>query len=318
MRARTAIASVAFVFGVTCFGLAGHVAARLQQAPASRIVLDLPDGFKPARLFTGFVDEALGVSFVILEMPGAAYEQLASGLTPAALATKGITGAEAGKLARAAPYIYMRGEQASEQGLVAKFLVAFRNKHLTALVTANVRQASLDNGSVQASDIERMLASATISAEAVPARELYTLGYLGPFRPAGKILGTTSAYTLDGKFETAKARGKRALLLVAPSLDQRPLLDPNAQAETLLVSLPGLKGTTITDRRQIEIDGMPAVEVMGSATDPDEGGEVDLYQVLVLPRQGGYYRLFAQVPKEKASELMPELAKIAQSFRLVE
>jgi hypothetical protein len=43
-----------------------------------------------------------------------------------------------------------------------------------------------------------------------------------------------------------------------------------------------------------------------------------IYQVLVLPPNGGYYRLLGQVPQADAGKLMPELGKIAQSFRIVE
>jgi hypothetical protein len=292
--------------------------ARMQQAPASRVVIDLPDGYKPARLFTGFLNEAAGVSLVILEMPSVAYEQLASGLTPEALAAKGILRAAAAKLDRPEPYLFMRGEQASAQGPVAKFFVAFRNKHVTVLITANVQKTSLDGGIVKTGDIERILASAAIAPIASPARDVYRLGYLGPFLPAGKILGTTGAYTLDGKFEPTKRGDRRALLLVSPSLDLRTASDPDAQAEALFLGLPGLKDFKILDRQRITIAAMPAIEIVGKATDGDGGGDVSLYQVVVLPPQGGYYRLLGQVPSNDAAKLMPELKKIAQSFRTVE
>jgi hypothetical protein len=309
---------VAFLIGLLlCPVMSGAALARLQQAPASRIVVDLPNGYKAARLFTGFVNETAGVSLVILEMPSVAYEQLASGLTPAALAAKGILNVTAGKLDRPEPYLFMRGEQASAQGPVAKFFVAFKNKHVTALITANVRKASLDGGQVDVADVEKILASAAIAAAASPAREVYRLDYLGPFRPAGRILGTTGAYTLDGKFEPVKRGSRRALLLVSPSLDLRTVSDPDTQAESLFLGLPGMKDFRILDRQRITIAAVPAIEIVGTASDAD-GGNVSLYQVLVLPPQGGYYRLVGQVPSDDAAKLMPELKKIARSFHIVE
>jgi hypothetical protein len=62
---------------------------------------------------------------------------------------------------------------------------------------------------------------------------------------------------------------------------------------------------------------MPAIEIVGTASDAD-GGNVSLYQVLVLPPQGGYYRLVGQVPSGDTAKLMPELKKIARSFHTVE
>ncbi|MEZ5816727.1 MAG: hypothetical protein R3D44_06570 [Hyphomicrobiaceae bacterium] len=312
------MAGVMLALCAAAFGMCAEAAARMQQAPASRVVMDLPDSYKPARLFTGFVNESAGVSLVVLEMPGEAYEQLANGLTAEALAKKGIMKAAAGKLDRQRPYLFMRGEQASAQGPVAKFLVAFRDHDVTALVTANVQKVSLESGAVQAADIERMLQSAMIAAAAPPARDVFRLGYLGPFKPAGEILGTAKAYTLDGKFEAPGSAAKQALLIVAPSLDLRPVVDGDTQAEALIAGLPGLTGTKVLERKQIKIAGLPAVEITAKAQDKDGGGEVALYQVLILPPAGGYYRIVGQLPAGSDAKLMPELQKIAESFRTVE
>ena len=67
--------------------------ARTQQAPSSRVTIDLPEGYEPASLFSGFTHERLGVSFVVVEMPGKAYEELEAGMTPEALAAKGVRNA---------------------------------------------------------------------------------------------------------------------------------------------------------------------------------------------------------------------------------
>ena len=114
--------------------------ARVQQAPASRIAIDLPDGYEPAKLFSGFIHERLGVSLVIVEMPGRAYEELAKGLTPAALAAKGVTVVRQAKLSRPDEHIFIEGEQVSPAGAFAKYLVVFRDGDVTALITANVQK----------------------------------------------------------------------------------------------------------------------------------------------------------------------------------
>ena len=46
------------------------VTASPQQAPNSRVVLDLPPGYVPSPLFSGFQNDASGVSFIILEGAG--------------------------------------------------------------------------------------------------------------------------------------------------------------------------------------------------------------------------------------------------------
>ena len=97
--------------------------ARLQQAPSSRIVLELPDGFEPAVLFSGFTNEAQGVSYVVVEMPEKAFEELAAGMTPEALAAKGVENARREQLGRTDSYLYMQAEQTSPAGRFGKFFV---------------------------------------------------------------------------------------------------------------------------------------------------------------------------------------------------
>jgi hypothetical protein len=318
MRPIKVIAGLLSAFVLHAAVAGDAVQAEVRQAPSSRVAIDVPAGFVPARQYTGFVNEAAGTSLVVVELPAAAYEQLASGLTPEALAKKGIAKAEPAKLAREEPYLFMRGEQASGQGPVAKFLVAFRDKDVTALITANVQKSALERGAIKSADVEQMLASATLAPQPAPAREVFRLGYLGPFLPAGSILGTTRAYTLDGKLEPAQKGEKRAVLIVAPSLDQRQVDAPEQQAEALLGGLPGLTDLAVVGRRKLEISGMETIEILGQARDNDGADAVALYQALILPKSGGYYRIVGQMPSADKDVLIPEMRKIAESFRVVE
>ena len=300
------------------FAAAPAARADVRQAPASRVALDLPEGYVPSRLFSGFVNERAGVSLVVVELPEPAYEQLAGSLTAEALAAKGITGAEAGKLERPDPYLFMRGVQASAQGPVAKFIIALHGNGVAALVTANVQREALDRGLVAAADIERILASASIAAAAAPARDVFRLGYLGPFKPAGRVLGTARAYTPDGRMDPPAPGSKRPILIVAPSLDQRPVENAAQTAEALLARLPGLQSVEIDERASLRIADMDATELVGHAKDKEAGREVALWQLLIHPKEGGYYRLVGQMPLAERETLLPELRKIAQSFRPVE
>ena len=59
---------------VTLSARAAH--AEVQQAPGSRVAIDLPTGFTPARAYSGFENAALSSSFVIMGMPGEAFDQV--------------------------------------------------------------------------------------------------------------------------------------------------------------------------------------------------------------------------------------------------
>ncbi len=299
--------------------MSGELVAETRQAPSSRVAMDVPAGYTPATLFSGFVNEALGVSLVVVELPGGAYEQLATGLTPEALATKGVHHAQAGKLERRDPYLYMQAQQDSSQGPVAKFLLAFNEHDVTALITANVQKAAMDRGAVNVGDVEQILASARIAASPAPARDVFRLTYVGPFKAAGSLLGTTHIFTLDGRMEPPAKGTARASLIVAPSLDRRAVIEADTYAETLLGGLAGIDAVKIRERRRIEVDGKPAVEIVATGTDTQRGGgEVQLYQVLILPPAGGYVRIVGQVPVADADVLLPELRRIAAGFRSLE
>src|SRR5262245_48603241 len=90
------------------------ISANPQQAPNSRVVLDLAPGYTPSPLFSGFQDEASGVSYVILEAPVGEYDNMARGFTPHELAKRGIKHVQRGALSRTDPHVYMRAVQKSE------------------------------------------------------------------------------------------------------------------------------------------------------------------------------------------------------------
>lgn len=306
LAAALAPAVLAALSGAAC-------AERVQQAPSSRVAITLPDGFEPAQLFSGFAHEAHGVSLVVVEMPGSAYDSVANGLTPEALAGKGVLKAATARLRRADPHVYMRGEQSSAAGDYAKFFVLFREGDVTALVTANVPRASLATKLVTEAEIERVLASARVAATPAPARELFRLGTLGPFKPAGQFLGTARTYTLDGNAAPTPPLPERPLLIVAPSLDRRSTGKPDAIAERLLAGLDATD-VTIETRSAVTYGGLPGVEIAARARDRASGAELMLYQVLLMPREGGYFRLLGQALLAERDRYLPEFRRIAESF----
>lgn len=299
-----------------CHQASGPAGAAFQQAPNSRVVLDLPPDFTPSAMFSGFQDETRGTSFVILEAPYDEYDKMAQGLTREELAKRGIEDARPASMARSGPHVYMRAKQTSPAGTFAKFFVLFRTSDQTVLISANVPIKAIEDGSVTPQEIEGILASAK-TTEKPSVRDLYSLSYLGPFKEAGTLVGTSKVYTLDGRLEPERRGETRSAFMVAPSLDKRPIADPKKLAVTLLAGLPGYKDVEPGEPHEIEVDGLNGVEVSAEAIDEDDGKKIHLYQVMLLGKDGGYYRLIGIATPEKAAELTPEFPKIAQSFALV-
>jgi hypothetical protein len=298
-------------------GAPSVVLATPQQAPNSRVVLDLPPGYVPSPLFAGFQSDASGVSYVILEAPVAEYDKMAQGFTPDELAKRGITQVQRGELSRTDPHVYMRAVQKSEAGLYAKYFVLFRTSDQTVLVSVNVPQRAIDDGEVKADEIERVLATAK-TTEKPSVRDLYSLSYLGPFKEAGRLVGTSKVYTLDGRLEPERAGETRSAFMVAPSLDKRQVEEPNKQAVALLASLPGYKDFKPGAARAIKIGGLDGVEVEADATDEDDGKPIHLYQAMLMGTDGGYFRLIGIATPEDRTRLAGEFQKIAHSFALMQ
>jgi hypothetical protein len=241
---------------------------------------------------------------------------MARGFTPDELAKRGIKQVQQGQLSRTDPNVYMRAVQKSEAGLYAKYFVLFRTSDQTVLVSVNVPQHSLDDGAVKAEEIERVLATAK-TTEKPAVRDIYSLSYLGPFKEAGRLVGTSKVYTLDGRLEPERAGETRSAFMVAPSLDKRQVAEPNKQAVALLASLPGYKDFKPGSTRAINIGGLDGVEVEADAIDEDDGKPIHLYQAMLLGADGGYFRLIGIAAPEDKTRLAGEFAKIAHSFALM-
>jgi hypothetical protein len=301
---------------ITVMGASAPALATPQQAPNSRVVLDLPDGYRPSSLFSGFEDETRGVSFVILEAPTGEYERMLAGFKPQELAKRGIKDVTAMPLDRSDRHVGMHGTQVSEAGTYAKFFVLFPTKDQTILVSANVPEKAIEDGSVTPKEIEHILASAKTTEKAA-VRDLYELNFLGPFKEAGTVVGTSKLYTLDGRLEPERIGETRSAFMVAPSLDKRPIKDPDALAVALLAKLSGYKDIKVGEPKDVKIADLDAVEVSADAVDEDDDKPVRLYQALILGKDGGYFRLIGIATRDDATSLEPVFPKIAQSFRLL-
>ncbi len=292
------------------------VQATQQQAPNSRVVLDLPPGYLPSPLFSGFQNDALGVSLIILEAPVDQYDKLAQGFAPEELAKRGITDVEKDTLPRMDPYVYMRAKQTSAAGTYAKFFVLFRTSDQTILVSVNVPAKAIEDGSIKREDIERILATAR-TTEKPAVRDLFSLSYLGPFKEAGTLVGTSKVYTLDGRLEPERRGETRSAFMVAPSLDKRRIAEPEKLAVALLAGLPGYKDVKPGQPHDVKIGDLDGVEVAADAVDADDGRPIRLYQTMLLGKDGGYFRLIGIATPKDADRLAREFPKIAKSFALL-
>jgi hypothetical protein len=310
-----------FLAGLVLFGLVDpqRLSAEVMQAQNSRVAVDVPEGFEAAKQLAGFQNEALQASFVIIDMPEAAFDQIKAGITPQAMAAKGVQNAQLGTLARAEPYVYFTGEQASPVGMVGKFILVFREGGVTAFITANVPKEALASGTITPAVVEAALVSARVVDAPGAAKPLFTLGDLGKFKDAGPFAGTARAYTLDGKLDPGGKAPGRTLFLVAPSIDNQAVGDPKAFAAKAIQSFAGATKIKVIANKDVTIGGLKGIASRATATaSGDEGVPLGIYHVVLFKPEGGYFRMVGQTSEIKKDAMLAEFERLAATFQPVE
>lgn len=295
--------------------------AEPRQAPNSRVALELGESFEPSDRFSGFVDETTGASFVIIEMPPRAYEELK--VIPdstEALARQGLTDTARGALpGRTGEYVYFTGKQSADGQNYAKFVLIVLENGVTAMVSANIPQQALDSGAFTKARIEDILAKVKIMDAPAQSMELFRFSYLGPFKESFGLMGTSKAYSPSGAPPTPGENRllMEPMLIVSPSIDHRQVIDPKLVAERSFAAFGGLRDQQIESEKEVEIAGLKGYQIVGEAADAPSGAKIAINLVLLAGDPDGYYALVGTVPIADREKFMPELEKVIMSFQPV-
>jgi len=312
-------AAVALSIAVCSFRSRSFGRNILRQAPGSRIALAVDETFVPSDRFAGFVHEASGASFVLIDLPLVAFEQFGKlGNAAERLKAEGVGAISRHLLpSRGGDYIYFRGEQTTPVRDYAKYILIFREAGATGMVTANIPVALLSSGAVTEARIETILASATIRPATAEAKPLFSMSYSGPFEEDLSLLGTTKGYRLGAAAMAngGKGREPQPLFLVAPSLAGVPVTDLGEFARRAFDAIEQFRDKQLLETSRAKIDGLDAVEAIGRGTDGGTGRPTLLFQVIVAGKKGGYFRLLGLAPEDARGEFLPEFRKMARGFR---
>ena len=313
---RWGFAALAAVFGLSA--TAADLRAEPRQAPGSRVALDLGDSFSPSDRFSGFVDEKSGASFVVVEMPASAYQEVKQIADSAdALAAQGLRNPAKSELAgRKGEYVYFTGKQTSLDREFEKFVLIMRENGVTAMISANIPETALANASITKAQIEATLAGAAVKDATSKGPELFRLGYLGPFKEAFGLMGSSKGYNTSGQPPAPGANrvAKEPTLLIAPSTDTRLIVDPKTAAQRSFQTFSGLKDGKIESEKEVTIAGLKGHQIVGEAVEATSGGTIGLYLLLLAGDPGGYYAIVGTSPIADMPKMLPEFEKIAASF----
>ncbi|MGI9425438.1 MAG: hypothetical protein ACR2PA_19765 [Hyphomicrobiaceae bacterium] len=292
---------------------AANASAAVQQAPGSRVKMDLPKGFEVSDLFSGFIYPAAQSSVVIAELPTAKYDQIVAGFTDAALARKGINNVKRSTLERKDTHIYLQGTQTSRGNLFEKHVLLIKNSTYVAVITANVVPSSFTDGFFSRADLRKALVSVALTEKPAPIVKQFTLSHLGAFKEAGKLVGSAILYTTNGQLAPRYRGESRSMVIVGPSIDRVELTDVAGYSERALRGLPGYADLKIAAGRPVTIGGLKGIRIEATARSTTDPKNVIMRQVVLVRPGGGFFRLIAIVlDSEKA--LMADVEKLLASF----
>lgn len=273
-----------------------------------------PEGMTEATAFPGFEDRSKSASILLVEMPPEAYEQVASGFTDAALASKGIAVVSRDPLTIPdTKTMFVTGTQTAGALTVRKWVLLAGTSKGTALVTAQIPEAN----AAALSDETVRAALATIAFRAPPSLDEqlkglpFHLGTLAGFRVL-RVLGNTAVFLTDGPKNEIDA-ADQPLFVVSVSGGAPRDDDRGTFAVRTLTSTPGFKELRVERAEPLRIHNQPGFEVMATAKEGQTGAEVKVIQWLRFG-SNGYVRMLGVVKADAFPDAYPKLRAIRDGF----
>ncbi len=181
-------------------------------------------------------------------------------------------------------------------------------------------RSAITDGELTLADVRKALESAAFTDQTAPIIKQFTLPDLGAFKEAGKIMGSAVLYSLDGVL-TPNEQGKtRSVLIIAPSLDRMDVssIDLKAFSERALNNLGGFDNLAVKPAEDATVDAMKGVRQTATAVSQSGGSAVNIDQLIMLRRGGGYFRLLAILRADETAQLKGDVDRIFQGFKAVE
>jgi len=149
---------------------------------------------------------------------------------------------------------------------------------------------------------------------------------IGPFDGLGFTVDETETFEIAGRdANVVSLRARDAGELSAPEVPQvivgRAFTPGSADVERIsderLAQTPDLTGIAVTSRQAVEIDGMPAFELVADAVDDASQQAVTLFQTVAVDGSR-YYLVQGRVGASAAERFVPEFRILAAGFRRVD
>jgi hypothetical protein len=271
-------------FAAAALGLILSFAAHAAEPvfpPASRIGIVPPRDMTVSKRFSGFESQEKAAAINFVEMSAEAYDPLVKGFTKDALKRQGLdeTSRESLKLGERSGVLIGGTMTGPVQG--RKWVMAVKDRDITALVIAQVRGGQDGYTEAQIRDALKSIAlRGPVAIEEQIAALPFRLGEKAGFRPVRVNSGNSVLFT-DGPQDTIKGV-EQPILIMAASLNVPPPggEQRNQFARAALNSNQILKDIKIERSEAFRFKGQDWHEIVAKATEAESGQPVIVMQTI--------------------------------------
>jgi len=288
-------------------------AFQASRVPGSSVTLEPPPGFTASSRFGGFERADVQASIMVTEVPGP-FASVTGGLNARGLAARGMTLiSSARREVDGKEGLLLQVSQASNGVEFLKWMLAAGDAKQTTMIVATFPKSA-------AEDLSEAMRTAVLSARWTQRSSPDPFEGL-PFRitPTAtlKIAGRMNNLLVLSETGSMQPQGPNAaLFIVGSSVSPVQIDDLATYAETRAKQTKQMRDIRVSRQGSVTIAGTAAHELVAEGTDASTGRAVTLYQVL-LPEAGGYVLMQGLVASRRATAMIPEFRRAAQSFSRV-
>jgi hypothetical protein len=291
--------------------LVSPVFAQAIRVPGSSVALVPPPGFVTSSRFAGFEREDLQSSVMVTEIPGPVAD-VSRGLTAAGLATRGMTLiSSTEQLVDGKQGLVLKVSQVAGGITHHKWMIVWGDTKTTVMIVGTFPREH--EPKIGAAMKASLLTARLVSAPPVDHFEglSFRVSPTASLKIAGRV---NNLLLLNESGQIGPQSPDGAIFVVGTSLAPVDLSDLKAFAIKRAGQTEKLRNLRVSEQTAITIDDQPAYELVAEGTDVATGRAVTVYQV-VLPDARGYVLMQGLVASTRASTLVPEFRKAAQTFR---
>lgn len=291
--------------------------AEQTRIPGTKVTLNAPAGFAPAKQFPGFMMEETGASIMVTALEGAPFKEISRSFNREGLASQGMALIERKetKVGETPAFLIHARQQVNGTSFL-KWMLAFGGSSETNLVVATIPEQFKER-------LSEPLKKAVLSSSWDPSLVLDLFDGL-TFRVSesdslklAKAIGNQVILTLQGVFPQQDPEDP--MVIVGASVTERWIVPGSKKDFSInrLAQTQGLENPTIISQKSVRIDTLEGYLIRAQAVDRELKKERYIEQCLLFTNDG-YYIVQGFAAADERERFQPEFQRILQSFKRIQ